>query len=69
MTRLISAKVKSTTPETYKFKDEAKSNRDKHQLGFIANNVKEHIPEEWGNIVIQDDAEDFLETELRTYES
>ena len=47
--------VKAIEPKTFKMKDEKEIGITKNHLGFIADEIMEVIPNEWENIVIEND--------------
>ena len=47
--------VKAIEPKTFKMKDEKEIGITKNHLGFIADEIIEVIPNEWENIVLEND--------------
>ena len=47
--------VKQIEPKTFKMEEEKEVGITKNHIGFIADEIKEVIPDEWGNIVMTDD--------------
>ena len=47
--------VKQIEPKTFKMEEEKEVGITKNHIGFIADEIKEVIPDEWGNIVMTDE--------------